>query len=210
MVNVGLCSLRNAFEKSGFWVIVFCVTHCFTTDMWLERSLLNPVTAPQSLQTATTTKRSALLSRTRRLGRVAPKTSYSTTARRSVESTLKASAWSRPTTTPTRCGPLAVTWWLWTTRPQVKLPTFLLLLSEHQSNVATQHWRDSPCVFTHISAGGAKDWGAEKSVDQQDSDAEESPGRSLFTPCERNRIWLLRATHSEPLLEKTAAARRVF
>lgn len=145
----------------------------FTSDMWWETFIM----ASQSFQTATPTKRSALLSRTRCRERAAPETSYSTTVKRSVESTLRASGWSRPTTTPTRCGPLAVTWWLWTSRPQVKLPTCLfcrVLLSAHQSNslVCLCSSGEILHVFALISViCPAKDWGArgaDKSKDQLD------------------------------------------
>lgn len=153
--------------------------------MWMKPSILKPVTAAslsQSLQTATPTKRSAPLSRTRRLERAAPKTSCSTTVKRWVESTLKASAWSRPTTTPTRSGPLAVTWWLSTTRLQVK---FTLTHYDHQSNSLV--WPCSPGGILHMfpfisplfPAGGGEDSRAnraEKSGGHRDSDTKASPG----------------------------------
>lgn len=78
-----------------------------------------------SLQTVTVTRRSAPSWRTSFQGRAAPKTSCSTTAKLWVVSTRKASASSPQTTTLTRCGPSAVTWWLSTSKQQVQQCSFI-------------------------------------------------------------------------------------
>lgn len=99
------------------------------------------------LKTATPTKRSDPLWKTRCRERTAPKNSCCTTAKRWAGSTRKASAWSPPTTTRTRCGPSAVKWWPLTFRRQVGWFAAALPKSDCDSKLSSMKMESSSSLI---------------------------------------------------------------